>query len=155
MSSLQFDESLIRIIDGEDRDAYSIEEELAGILTEHGLVKSSFALALHKREQNFPTGLEVPNGISVAVPHCDPEHVERGAMCIGILKQPVSWRRMDAPDATCPVRLVVMLALDEAHGHLEMLQKVISLALDQELMKRMVACDEAANAYELVKGALA
>ena len=57
---------------------------------------------------------------------------------------------MDEPEQTCPVSLVVMLALNEAHAHLEMLQKVIALIQDQELTKRIVSAATPAEAYELM-----
>lgn len=155
MAALEFNESLVRILDSEELDTYAVEEELANVLLQAGYVKESYPAALHEREEGFPTALEVPGGISAAVPHCDPEHVNRGGMCMGVLKHPISWRRMDAPDETCEVSLVVMLALDEPHAHLEMLQKVIGLIQDQELVARVIGAATAAEAYELVKDSLA
>ena len=89
------------------------------------------------------------------MPHCDVEHVVSGAICVGVLKSPVAWGRMDAPEETCEVSLVVMLALNEAHAHLEMLQKVVGLIQDQDLMGRIVASSTPAEAYELIGARLA
>ncbi|MDY4040921.1 MAG: PTS sugar transporter subunit IIA [Collinsella sp.] len=155
MGALQFDETLVRLFDAEELDTYRVEEELATLLQEAGYVKGSYAAAIHAREETFPTGLEVPGGLSVAVPHCDIEHVNRGALCVGVLKRPVAWRRMDAAGLTCPVSLVVMLALDEAHAHMEMLQKVIALIQDQELVGRIIACESPDEAFGLLAGKLA
>lgn len=154
MAALKFDESLVRIFDAGDLDTGTVEEELASVLLRGGYVKESYAEALRVRELDFPTALEVPGGISVAVPHCDVEHVNTGALCVGVLKRPVIWRRMDDAAQTCPVSLVVMLALDEAHAHLEMLQKVIGLIQNQELVAHVIACDDAAEAYALLKDQL-
>lgn len=154
MPALQFDATLIKILDAEGLDTASVESALATTLFDHGFVKDSYAGALAVREKVFPTALEVPGGLSVAVPHCDVEHVNKGALCVGILKHPVTWKRMDDAAQTCPVSLVVMLALDEAHAHLEMLQKVIGLIQDQELVKRVIACNTADEAYGLLKGQL-
>ena len=76
--------------------------------------------------------------------------MNRGAICLGVLSEPVAWRRMDAPDATCDVHLVFMLALDEAHAHLEMLQKVIGLIQDQGLMGRVLEAQTPAEVFALV-----
>ncbi len=154
MAQLHFDEHLIKVFDGEGLDTYAIEEALAGILHEGGYVKESYASALHEREKVFPTALDV-GGINVAIPHCDTEHVNRGALCVGVLKHPVTWRRMDDGSKTCEVSLVVMLALDEAHAHLEMLQKVIGLIQDQELVAAIIACDDQKKIYDLCKDKLA
>ncbi|MBE6469055.1 MAG: PTS sugar transporter subunit IIA [Coriobacteriaceae bacterium] len=154
MGALRFDATLTRVFDAEMLTTYEVEEELALLLQNAGYVKASYAKAIHEREKVFPTGLEVPGGLSVAVPHCDIEHVNRGALCVGVLKRPVDWRRMDAAELTCPVSLVVMLALDEAHAHMEMLQKTIALIQDQELVRRIIACDTPSEAYDLLTGKL-
>lgn len=57
---------------------------------------------------------------------------------------------MDAPDLATPVSLVVMLALNEAHEHLEMLGRVIELVQDQELVARIVAAASPDEAFGLL-----
>ena len=91
----------------------------------------------------------------MAIPHCDPGHVNHGAICAAVLKHPVAWRRMDDPAQTCDVSLVVMLALEEAHAHMEMLQKVIGIVQDQALAARVVASRDSAQLYGLLKDYLA
>lgn len=55
---------------------------------------------------------------------------------------------------TCNAELVIMLALNEAHAHLEMLQKVVALLQNQDLVAEIVSSDNAAEAYSLVKDQL-
>ena len=62
---------------------------------------------------------------------------------------------MDDPAQTCDVSLVVMLALEEAHAHMEMLQKVIGIVQDQVLAARVVASRDSAQLYGLLKDYLA
>lgn len=150
MPALHFDEKLVVLLDEEGLDTFAVEERLAGVLLAGGWVKDSYPEAIHTREESFPTGLNA-GGLNIALPHCDMEHVKRGALCVGVLKHPVSWCCMDDPSKTCDVSLVVMLALDEAHAHLEMLQKVIGLLQDQEMVGRIVACASASDAYGLLK----
>lgn len=154
VAALHFDKNLIVLLEDDDLDTFNVEERLADMLYEGGWVKPSYKAALHAREEEFPTGLDAVSlgaGFNVAVPHCDPEHVEHGAICVGVLKNPVSWRRMDDPSKSCHVSLVVMLALDEAHAHLEMLQKVMSLVQDDSSMSKIVGAESADEAYELLK----
>ena len=153
MADLHFDSTLVSIFDQDGLDTYAVEDALARKLHEQGWVHESYAAALHEREQDFPTALDV-GGLNVAIPHCDTEHVVKGALCVGILKHPVEWRRMDDAGKTCAVSLVVMPALDEAHAHLQMLQKVIGLVQDQELVAKIISCDSAEAAYELMEGKL-
>lgn len=154
MAGLHFDESLVAILDGEVLDTYSVEERLAQILVNGGWVKETYPAAVHEREKVFPTALDV-GGINVAIPHCDVEHVEKGALCVGVLKRPVSWRCMDDATKSCDVSLVVMLALNEPHAHLEMLQKVIALIQDQELVSKVVSAKETHEAFALLGEKLA
>ncbi|WP_293817178.1 PTS sugar transporter subunit IIA [uncultured Parolsenella sp.] len=149
MANLQFDESLVLILDKEGLTTADVVSTVADELRRQGYARDSYKQAILDREQQFPTALDV-QGLNVAIPHCDPENVERGAICAAVLKHPVDWHRMDEPEQTCPVSLVVMLALNEAHAHLEMLQKVIALIQDQELTKRIVSAATPAEAYELM-----
>ena len=44
-----------------------------------------------------------------------------------------------------------MLALEEAHAHMEMLQKVIGIVQDQALAARVVASEDSTQLYGLLK----
>ena len=69
---------------------------------------------------------------------------------MAVLKNPVEWHKMDDPEDTCEVSVVVMLALTEAHAHLDMLQKVVGFVQDQELVKKVIAAETPEQAFELV-----
>lgn len=153
MADLKFAPSLVVSFSEEDLSTEDVERALAETLREAGYVKDSYAQAIIDREANFPTALEVGE-LNVAMPHCDIEHVNEGAICVGILHHSVDWRRMDDTDATCPVSLVVMLALNEAHAHLEMLQKVIGLVQDQARVAQVLAAESPDVAYELLADSL-
>ena len=88
-------------------------------------------------------------GLNVAIPHCDVVNVNKAAMCMGVLANPVDWHKMDEPDETCKVSVVCMLALTEAHAHLEMLQKVIAFVQDQELVGKVIAAQDADEVFSL------
>lgn len=154
MADLIFDSSLVVRFDEAGLTTSDIESKLADVLFEHGYVKDSYKQAILDREAGFPTAFDV-SGMNIAMPHCDVAHVEKGAICMGVLANPIDWRRMDDPEATCAVSLVVMLALNEAHAHLEMLQKVVGLVQDQELVAKVVAASTEQEVYDLVKDQLA
>ncbi len=56
-------------------------EQVGKRLQKLGYVKESYAGALEKREQEFPTGL-VTKYLPVALPHTDPEHVNQAFICM-------------------------------------------------------------------------
>ncbi len=153
MAEIDFSSDLVVILD-EASTYQDVEATLAGHLVELGYAKESFPAAIAEREVEYPTGLEVGE-FNAAMPHCDPENVNKPAVCVGVLKTPVDWRRMDDPDATCKVSLVTMLALSEAHAHLEMLQKVVGLIQDQGLMREISQAASKDEVYDLVAAKLA
>lgn len=153
MGELVFDEGLVTIVD-DPVDACSVERALSEPLLARGFVRETFPQAILDRETAFPTGLDA-GGINVAMPHCDVEHIVRGALSVGVLRRPVPWHRMDDPASTCDVSVVVMLALNEAHAHLEMLQKVVALIQDQDLMRRIVGSSNPEEAFGLMSTRLA
>lgn len=146
---MYIDSSLIHWIDSKGLDEIDIEQKLAAKLHEGGYVKDSYADAVIAREKKYPTGL-MCDGLNAAIPHCDTEHVNSAAMCIGILSEPISWQRMDEPTEECPVQLVVMLALDEPHGQIESLQKVVGLLQHQDDMKEIIFGEDKQQTIELL-----
>lgn len=152
MANLTFNASLVNIIDGE-HTYQEVEAILAQTLLNQGYVKESYPSAISTREENFPTGLYA-GSYNVAMPHCDPENVNDGAMCLGVLKQPVAWRRMDDKNQTCDVSLVLMLAITDPKEHLVMLRKVVGLIQDQELVGKIVASNDPSEIYELTSAKL-
>ncbi len=147
MADVRFDEKLVVFVEGATTPE-QVESALAARLLEEGCVKESFAPALLAREADYPTALEVGEH-NVAIPHTEAEHTEQGAICVGVLANPVSWHRMDDADEVCDVELVVMLALSDPHGHLEMLQKVIGLVQDQQLVGQILGAKTPAEVVEL------
>jgi PTS system galactitol-specific IIA component len=84
---------------------------LVSMLEEQGYVKPSFGQACIDREKVFPTGLPTePFGI--AIPHTDCEHVERGALAVGVLPESVQFVEMGClDDAFVDVHVIVVLAI--------------------------------------------
>ncbi len=85
--------------------------KLASILRELGYVKATFGQACVEREKVFPTGLPTePFGI--AIPHTDCEHVERGAIAVGVLPESVRFVEMGClDDSFVDAHAIVVLAI--------------------------------------------
>ena len=149
MSSIAFNESLVLTFDKPmtDREVLSA---MTDYLCGKGIVKDTYKEAILEREQSFPTGLKT-GGINVAIPHADICHVNQASICVAILKTPAPFRAMDEPDNDVPVSLVIMLALTEAHGHIEMLQRIVKLIQDQEEVRRIVEAGSPAQVSTIIK----
>lgn len=109
---------------------------LADKLKEEGFAKEGYKEAILKRETEYPTGL--PAEIKIAIPHCDHTLVNESAIAVGVLNNTVSFHAMDDPSKTLDVQIVIMLALDEPHGHIEMLQKIVQLIKSSEDLKNII-----------------
>ena len=148
MKDITFNEELILKINGKKQDV-EVLAYMAEYLQSKGLVKDSYSKAITDREAEFPTGLFTGN-INIAIPHADTEHVEKAAICVGVLEEPIIFRAMDDPDKELEIRLIIMLALKEAHGHIEMLQKVVELIKDQEALNKVIESSDSSIIYQII-----
>lgn len=153
MASLKFDESLVKIFE-QPPNREKVERDLAAKLVEQGYAKLSFTEAILQRELTYPTGLEF-GSFAAAIPHCAPENVNTPALCVGVLKSPITWGRMDDKNQTCQVSFVTMLAIIDPKDHLFMLQKVVGLIRDADLAQRILYAGDPAEVYGLVHDKLA
>lgn len=136
-------EELVRV----GLDAHDGEEALRKVaqgFVDAGYAKDSYPQAIVDREAVFPTALPAV-AFDIAIPHCDPAHINEPAVSIVTLREPVELKMMGDPDTTLRPRVLFMLAL-EAHGQVEMLQRLMEVIQDQLLLEAIGAC---ANAHEL------
>ncbi|MHC1684412.1 MAG: PTS sugar transporter subunit IIA [Clostridiaceae bacterium] len=112
-----------------------------------GKVKESFYLGLVDREKVFPTGLLL-NNYNVAIPHTDAHHVEKSSIAVATLKNPVTFQCMDDETKSIDVRVIFMLALGEAHSHMEVLQQLMLLIQDELFLENLL---RARNKEELIE----
>lgn len=101
-------------------------DKLARLLLEKNLVKESYIPAVIKREKEFCTGLAF-EAMGVALPHTDAIHVNKQAIAIGILKEPIKFKAMGMPDETVEVSLILMLAIEKPDAQLELLGKLMDI----------------------------
>ncbi|UJL47395.1 PTS sugar transporter subunit IIA [Virgibacillus sp. NKC19-16] len=137
MSELVFDESVI-LLDIEGSTKEEILSAMGNNLVDKGLVKESFINAIIAREGEFATGLPTA-GFSVAIPHTDVEHVNRKTISVGVLRNAVDFGVMGDESETTSVKLVFMLAMNEAHSQLALLQKLMQVFQNEETLKYLVS----------------
>ncbi|MCI9075319.1 MAG: PTS sugar transporter subunit IIA [Dorea sp.] len=121
-------------------DAKTKEEviqRLSGIMLKKGYVKESYVNAVLTREERFPTGLKTGK-YNIAIPHTDPEHVNRQSVAIMTLKDEAVFHRMDDFDDEVGVKVVILLALNDGHRHLEMLAKLIRMCGKDEFVEQLI-----------------
>ncbi|MBL4934650.1 PTS sugar transporter subunit IIA [Clostridium sp. YIM B02515] len=123
---------------------------LSSKLQEKGYVKEGYQKAILDREEEYPTGLPSAD-IKIAIPHADHNLVNKATLAIGVLRKPVEFKSMEDPDKSLDVSVIIMLALSEPHGHIEMLQRVVKLIQNPEVLREIVeapSTDEVINKLE-------
>ncbi|WP_026569199.1 MULTISPECIES: PTS sugar transporter subunit IIA [Sediminibacillus] len=118
-----------------------------------GLVRKSFIDAIVAREEEFSTGLPT-SSVSVAIPHTDIEHVKQKSISIGVLKNEVAFGVMGDPEETTPVKVVFMLAMDETHSQLYLLQRLMSIFQHNTMLTTIAQEQDKAKIVRLVKSEL-
>ncbi|NHJ01542.1 MAG: PTS sugar transporter subunit IIA [Candidatus Heimdallarchaeota archaeon] len=101
----------IFVLKSKAKNKREIVHELFSLLFESGYVKETYEEAIHKRELEFPTALELQGSFNVAIPHAETEYVNKPAIAFGILENSIEWESMEDPDVLIPVHLVFLLAI--------------------------------------------
>lgn len=123
---------------------------LADELLENNCVNQDFLANIIKREEIFPTGLEI-NGIGVAIPHTDSEYVKESQVGFMSLEKPLSFLEMGTNDKEVPISLLFMLALKEPHEQLEMLQRLIEMFQQEGVLELLMKVDQKEAYQEIIQ----
>jgi PTS system galactitol-specific IIA component len=122
---LEFNESLIAF-DLQAKDAREVIELLAGKMHAQGLVAAEYGLQTWAREQVHPTGLPT-KPFCIAFPHADAEGVNKSALGVAVMHQPVTFQNMADPDEGLDVMLVFMLANRDPEEQIQTLRNLAVL----------------------------
>jgi len=108
-------------------------QKLSKILRVKGYVKDSFTEGVLQREIIYPTGLNT-NGIKVAIPHTDSIHVEKAAILVALLKNPVTFKEMGNGINDVQAKLIFMLAVKDPSVQIETLSKLMSIFSQKDIL---------------------
>lgn len=123
---------------------------LADEFMKKGVGKDTFYDAILAREKTFATGLSC-NNMCVAIPHTDPEHVNKVQLGFMTLEKPVDFIEMGTDDKHIGVTLIIMMALKEAHQQLDMLMKLMDVFQNDEVMDRLSKTNNFDELYTILK----
>ncbi|WP_025686080.1 PTS sugar transporter subunit IIA [Paenibacillus maysiensis] len=121
------------------------------VLVTHNAVKTDFIKACVDREKLFPTGLSLPNGSTIAMPHSNSENVLFNSISIVRTKTPVSFGKMEDPDEKISCNLIFNMALSSGKIHVRMLKKLISLFQQKEFIDNCLTLDQASVPQYVLK----
>ncbi|MFL2101069.1 PTS sugar transporter subunit IIA [Desemzia sp. FAM 23989] len=119
-------------------------------LTKQGYVQAAFKEAVLEREKVYPTGL--PSlGAKIAIPHANHDLVNKTTIAMAVLNKPVTFFSMEDVEAPLDIEIVIMLAISEPHGQIEMLQRVVSIIQDEELTRKIVDSKSKTDILDMLK----
>lgn len=136
-------------------DAENAIRSLASRLVETGYALEGFAQDVWDREGEFPTGLPT-EPLGVAIPHADPDNVLKSAVCVGALKEPVTFNQMGT-DSSLKVEaaLIFMLAIKEKEKQVVMIQQLVELIQTPDLLVKLSGAEDSAQAYDVISTSVA
>lgn len=126
------------VVDLEAESRIDTLTKLYEMLHEQEYVKESYLEGILKREEEFPTGINLQSTYNVAIPHTESEHVLKSGICLGILKKPITFKQMEDSAKDVEVNVVFMIALNKREKQVEVLEKLISLITNKETMEKML-----------------
>lgn len=111
-------------------------------------VSESFLEKIKKREETFPTGLNL-DGYGIAIPHTDADCVFEQFIGVMTVKEPILFQSMDDASKEVKVKLILMLGLNEPHNQLAVLQQIIQLVQNEENYEKLVTALQVNDVYQL------
>ncbi len=107
----------------------------ADILAKEGCVKEGFLESCLEREKDYPTGLT--DYCPVALPHTSKDYVDKEAICVLRLKEPVKFKSMEDINKDIDVKIVINMALLDDDKHIVIISRIIRNLKDQHFVKKL------------------
>ena len=125
--------------DFEAADREEFFAKLGEELKSRGYVKDTWHEAITTREKNYPTGLAC-EAVQVAIPHTDPEHLEKPYIAVIRPKSPVDFELMGGIGDTVHAELVINLGLlAHANDQVAVLQALMMVFMDDAAVADVLA----------------
>ncbi|MDY4041725.1 MAG: PTS sugar transporter subunit IIA [Collinsella sp.] len=115
-------------------DAEGAIRKLGGALLQSGCIESGYIECVIERERSFPTGIEFPSG-PIALPHGDAALVRSSAISVGRCSSPILFQAMGDKNNTLQVGIIIMLAVGNPDGHLEVLSRLMDALSDDSFCR--------------------
>ncbi len=102
-----------------------------------GYVNEEFQVNVIKREETFPTGLQLED-FAIAIPHTDAEYVKKEFIAVSLLKNTVQFNSMEDANQSVDVKVAFVLGLNQPHNQLEVLTELMNLFQNKEFMEKVI-----------------
>ncbi|KRN32059.1 PTS sugar transporter subunit IIA [Liquorilactobacillus mali] len=122
--------------------------KIADNLYNYNYVEKNYRQAVLEREEDYPTGLPSHWPI-VAIPHAAYKLVKKTTISVATLSHPVKFHDMGDVNNILDVDVIIMMAIGQPHGQVEMLQKIVSVIQDDSLRNKIFNAHNSTELYQL------
>lgn len=137
----------------ECKDRVEVLQRLSEVLVVRGYADPGLTEAVIKREEEFPTGLELKGNVNVAIPHADAKYVHKPAIVVAKLTNFVKFQHM-VDRREIEVDIVLMLALNDPHKQIQTLQKLASALEDEKVILKLKSAKDSETVARILREVL-
>lgn len=133
--------------------SFNTKEEILDFISDqlqdNGYVNEKYKENIIKRESEYPTGLnsDFPR---VAIPHTDYIFVNNSTLGFITLNNEVMFGNMENSDEEIPIKIVIVMALNNPSGQLDMLQKIMGIVQEKEIKEKMLLASSNEELFDIV-----
>ena len=135
-----------------NRDFSGREEmfnEIGAVLIEKEMVKPVYIEEILKREENYPTGLDL-GYMQVAMPHVEAKYVNDNAVFIVTTKKGVEFENAE-DDGMVNSKIIFGLIVKDSDKHLDFLMKLTELFQKEEALKKIYDSNDVEEVITILK----
>lgn len=137
----------------DEKDRKGLYKNIASKLLKLGYVKESYEEALNKREDEFPTGV-VSEHISIALPHANPENINKPFVCVVTTKTPIEILQMGY-NTKENADTFFFLGIQHSNDQLTLLQKFMSLIQNRDFVDDFQSISDESEMYQYIQNEFA
>lgn len=152
MKEQMFYKDLI-LLDVDVRNSDEFFETMDSILLDKGFVNDGFLEAIKYREAKYPTALPT-EPYSIAIPHTDPEYIEKPFIAVARLKDSAEWKLMASEDEG-RVKVVFLLGFKHNDYHVQLLQNLMDLFMKDGFRDELLKVESKEDCLHLVESKIA
>ena len=119
------------------------------VLIEKDIVKPAYIEEILKREENFPTGIEL-EFMSVAMPHVEAKHVNENTMFVVTSAKGVEFDNAE-DDGVVNAKIIFGLIVKDSEKHIDFLIKLTELFQKKEVLEKIYSSSNEEEVVALLK----
>lgn len=137
----------------EGKDNVEVLNDCVDLMVKEDVVEETYRQQVISREKECPTALQFEN-IIVALAHGDPIGVKKSAMVIARCENHPGFGLMDNPEKFVPVDVVILLAVNDPNGHIQVLARLIEALSKKEVCDHLKQSNDKKQLCELLENEL-